>query len=169
VLFNCIVAPGQYGPVFVAVAEQVGVTQAGSPAARTVTVEVAVPEPQEPVPVTVYVVVAAGVAVTVAPLVALNPVAGAQLYVFPPVAVSVALWPGQIVSELTDIGVKVVQLMVAVPKKLSGTAVEAELKFDKQIKYFWPQFTFSSGSKLPVSPPVGSGEATPVKPSQGKL
>ena len=101
--------------------------QAGSPAARTVTVEVAVPEPQEPVPVTVYVVVAEGVAVTVAPLVALNPVAGDQLYVFPPVAVSVALWLGQIVAELTDIGVKVEQLIVAVPKKLSGNEVLWEL------------------------------------------
>ena len=45
----------------------------------TVTVTVAVPtHPLTEVPVTVYVVVAAGVAVTEAPVVALNPPAGAH-------------------------------------------------------------------------------------------
>jgi len=43
----------------------------------TVTVEVLV-QPFEPVPVIVYVVVEAGLAVTLAPVVALNPVAGDQ-------------------------------------------------------------------------------------------
>jgi hypothetical protein len=122
-----MVAPGQYGPVLLAVAEQVGVLQAGSPAANTVTVEVAVPEPHVPLPVTVYVVVVAGVAVTVAPVVALKPVAGDQLYVKPPEAVSVALWPGHMVAEFTVIGVKVEQLIVAVPKKLRGKEVLCEL------------------------------------------
>jgi hypothetical protein len=45
------------------------------------------------VPVTVYVVVAAGLAVTVAPVVADSPVAGDQLYVVAPVAVSVVPAP----------------------------------------------------------------------------
>jgi len=69
------------------------------------------------------VVVVDGLAVTVAPDVALNPVEGVQVYVFPPLAVSVALCPGQIVAEFTVIGVKVEQLIVAVPKKFSGNAV----------------------------------------------
>ena len=42
---------------------------------------------------------------------------------FPPVAVSVAELPGQIVALFTVIGVKVEQLTVAVPKKLSGNDV----------------------------------------------
>jgi hypothetical protein len=44
----------------------------------TVTVEVPVPSQPLSVPVTVYVVVLAGLAVTVAPVVALNPVDGVQ-------------------------------------------------------------------------------------------
>jgi len=49
------------------------------------------------------VVVAVGVAVTEAPVVALRPDAGVQLYVVPPEAVNVALVPEQILEELTEI------------------------------------------------------------------
>ena len=59
-------------------------------AAFTVTVAFEEVVPQEPTPVTVYVVVVVGVAVTDAPVVALKPVAGVHVYVFAPVAVSVA-------------------------------------------------------------------------------
>jgi hypothetical protein len=55
--------------------------------ALTVIVTVAVPVHVPLLPVTVYVVVVAGLAVTVAPTVALKPVAGAQLYVAAPLAV----------------------------------------------------------------------------------
>ena len=48
------------------------------------------------VPVTVYVVVIVGVAVTVAPVVALNAVAGLQVYVVAPLAVSPVEDPLQI-------------------------------------------------------------------------
>ena len=48
----------------------------GVKAGFTVTVLVALPEPHGPVPFTVYVVEAEGVATTVAPAVALKPVAG---------------------------------------------------------------------------------------------
>ena len=43
------------------------------------------------VPVTVYVVVEVGLAVTVEPVVELSPVAGDQMYVTAPLAVSVAV------------------------------------------------------------------------------
>ena len=59
-------------------------------AAFTVTVAFAEVVPHEPTPVTVYVVVVAGDAITLTPVVALNPVAGDHVYVFAPVAVSVA-------------------------------------------------------------------------------
>jgi hypothetical protein len=55
-----------------------------------VTVAFAEVVPHDPTPVTVYVVVVVGVAVTEAPVVALKPVAGVHVYVFAPVAVSVA-------------------------------------------------------------------------------
>lgn len=55
------------------------------------------------VPVIVYVVVAVGFAVTVAPVVALNPVAGDHEYVLAPEAVSVAELPAQIVALFTEI------------------------------------------------------------------
>ena len=45
------------------------------------------------VPITVYVVATVGLAVKVAPVVALNPVPGDQVYVFAPVAVKVVLLP----------------------------------------------------------------------------
>jgi hypothetical protein len=73
------------------------------------------------------VVVVAGEAVTEAPVVALNPVAGDHVYVFPPVAVRVADCPGQMVAEFTVIGVKVLQLIDAVPKKFRGNEVVCEL------------------------------------------
>ena len=62
-----------------------------------------------------------------APVVALNPAEGVQVYEVPPVAVSVAEAPKQMVGELTVMGVKEPQLMVAVPMKLSGSAVVCEL------------------------------------------
>jgi len=49
--------------------------------------------PVPAVPVTVYVVVVVGVAVTVAPVVEDKPVAGLQLYVVAPLAVSETLLP----------------------------------------------------------------------------
>ena len=51
------------------------------------------------VPVTVYVVNATGLAVTVAPVVADNPVAGVQLYIDAPLAVSDMPLPLQMVAE----------------------------------------------------------------------
>lgn len=69
----------------------------------------------------------AGDAVTLAPVVALNPVDGDHEYVLPPVAVKVADAPGQIVAEFTVMGVKVEQLIVAVPKKFKGNEVVCEL------------------------------------------
>jgi hypothetical protein len=47
------------------------------------------------VPVTVYVVVDDGVEITTDPETSLSPVAGAQVYVVPPVAVNVVDPPGQ--------------------------------------------------------------------------
>ena len=54
-------------------------------------------QPSALVPTTVYVVDAAGFAVTLAPVDALRPVEGFQVYVVAPVAVSVPLVPAQIV------------------------------------------------------------------------
>jgi hypothetical protein len=56
----------------------------------TVTVTCAVAVQPSASPVTVYVVVEAGVAVTVEPVVELNPVEGLHVYVFAPLALSVA-------------------------------------------------------------------------------
>jgi len=67
----------------------------------TVKTEVLLPEHPLVVPVTVYVVELPGFAVTVDPVVALNPVEGVQLYVVPPEAVSVVEVPEQMVAELT--------------------------------------------------------------------
>ena len=70
--------------------------------AFTVTVEVAVlVQVFKSVPVIVYTVVVAGLAVTLAPVVALNPVAGDHTYVFAPPALSVVEPPVQIAGELT--------------------------------------------------------------------
>jgi hypothetical protein len=63
----------------------------------TVTVVVLV-HPAPLVPVIVYVVVTVGEAETVAPVVALNPVAGAQAYVLAPLAVMLTELPLQIVG-----------------------------------------------------------------------
>jgi hypothetical protein len=64
----------------------------------TVTTTVAVfTQPEAAVPVTVYVVVPAGFAETVAPVVALRPVAGLHEYVFAPEAVTEPAIPAQIV------------------------------------------------------------------------
>jgi hypothetical protein len=57
---------------------------------------------------------------------------------------SVADAPRHIVGELTVIGVKVLQLIVAVPIKLRGKAVVCELKLERQIKKRCPHVTFSS-------------------------
>ena len=66
----------------------------------TVTVTVAVfVHPFASVPVTVYVVVVVGLAVTVAAVVDDKPVAGLQLYVVAPFAVSDVLLPSQIVAD----------------------------------------------------------------------
>jgi hypothetical protein len=61
----------------------------------TVTTTVSVPVQPPVVPVTIYVVVDDGLALTVAPVVALNPEAGDQLYVVAPLAVREILPPGQ--------------------------------------------------------------------------
>ena len=68
----------------------------------TVTVTVAVLLHPAVVPVTVYVVVAPGLAVTVAPVVADSPVAGDQLYVVAPVAVSVVAAPPAQIATFGD-------------------------------------------------------------------
>ena len=64
----------------------------------TVIVVVAVPVQPELVPATVYVMVMVGFAVTVEPVVALNPAAGAQEYVVAPPAVNSCESPSQIVA-----------------------------------------------------------------------
>jgi hypothetical protein len=67
--------------------------------------------------------VTVGLAITVAPDVVFKPVAGDQVYVFPPLAVKVVDCPAQIVAEFAVIGVNVEQLIVAVPKKFNGNEV----------------------------------------------
>lgn len=57
-------------------------------------------QPAAEAPVIVYTVVDAGLAVTAEPVVVLNPVAGDQVYVLAPLAVSPAEAPAQIVAEL---------------------------------------------------------------------
>jgi len=71
----------------------------------------------------VYVVVVAGLAVTVAPVVALSPVAGDQLYIAAPLAVKGVLVPVQIVTEgqeITGVGftVKVAVVVFTHPTAL---------------------------------------------------
>ena len=66
--------------------------------AETVTNTVTLVTQAPTVPVTVYKVVVAGLAVTVAPVVALKPDAGLQLYVVAPLAVSTTLLPAHIVG-----------------------------------------------------------------------
>jgi hypothetical protein len=69
----------------------------------TVIIAVAVfVHPFPSVPVTVYVVVVVGFAVTVAPVVADKPVAGLQVYVVAPLAVSNVLLPLQIVAVVGE-------------------------------------------------------------------
>jgi len=65
----------------------------------TVTVTFAVLLQPNEEPVNVYVVVRVGVAVTLAPVVADKPVAGDQLYVVPPLPVSVVEVPAQIATS----------------------------------------------------------------------
>jgi hypothetical protein len=62
-----MVLPAQYGPVFDEVAVGTGLT---------VTTAFALAEQPDVVPVTVYVVVTVGFAITLVPVVALNPVEG---------------------------------------------------------------------------------------------
>ena len=70
------------------------ITATGGAQGLTVTVTVTVAEqPFTSVTVIVYVDVAAGLAVTVAPDVALSPVAGLQAYIVPPVTVMLILPP----------------------------------------------------------------------------
>lgn len=67
----------------------------------TVTVVVLTAVQVPAVPVIVYTVVDVGLATTLDPLVALNPVAGLQTYVAAPLAVSVVEFPVQMVAEGT--------------------------------------------------------------------
>ena len=67
----------------------------------TVTKEVTEAVQVPVVPTIVYVVVTVGLAVTLAPVVALNPVEGDQLYVVAPAEVKVVEAPLQIVGEFT--------------------------------------------------------------------
>lgn len=71
----------------------------------------------------------AGLAVTVGPVVELNPVAGDHEYEVAPVAlaVSVADCPAHMVALLTVVGETMTQLTVAVPKKFNGRVVLNEL------------------------------------------
>jgi hypothetical protein len=86
----------------------------------TVTVDVAVPEHDPVVPVTVYVVVVEGVDVTLAPVPLDKVEVGVHVYEVAPVAVNVALWPSQIVGELTfTTGLAfTVTVLVALPEQL---------------------------------------------------
>jgi hypothetical protein len=80
------------------IVDEAGVTvTVGSGVTVTVTVWLALHEPL--VPVTVYVLVDAGLAVTVAPVVALKPVPGAHVYDVAPLAVRLVLLPAQIVAD----------------------------------------------------------------------
>jgi hypothetical protein len=86
----------------------------------TVTVTVAVfVHPLTPVPVTVYVVVTVGLAVGLAQVVQLSPVAGDHAYVFAPLAVRATLCPTQIAGAagvtLTVGSGSTVTVTVAVP------------------------------------------------------
>jgi hypothetical protein len=93
-------------------------TTAGTGFTITVTV-VKLVQPAAVVPVMVYVVVAVGVAVTVAPLVALNPVAGVHAYVLAPLAVRLVEAPAQMagaagVTEMVGTGF-MITVTVVVP------------------------------------------------------
>ena len=63
---------------------------------------VAVEHPERLVPVTVYEVVTPGAAETVAPVLALNPVEGVQVYVLAPEAVSNVLLPGHMIDDAAE-------------------------------------------------------------------
>jgi hypothetical protein len=68
----------------------VAVTEISDGTSFTVSADVAVPvQPLAAVPVTVYVVFDVGLAITVLPVVVFNPVAGDQLYVEAPLAITV--------------------------------------------------------------------------------
>jgi hypothetical protein len=78
------------------------------------------------VPVTVYEVVDVGLAVTVLPVPALNPVVGVQVYVSAPDAVNVAEDPEQIVAPLTvttGFGFTVMVNVIGVPLQPLATGV----------------------------------------------
>jgi len=82
----------------------------------TVTVTVCVDVHPPPLsPVTVYVVVTAGLASTDEPVVALRPVDGLQVYVVPPLAISVTVPPGHMVGAFgatVTVGVGVMVIVV---------------------------------------------------------
>ena len=63
-------------------------------------------QPEELVPVTMYVTVLPGLAVTLAPVVALNPVAGDHAYVLAPETFRVVVFPAQMVfvPEIVSVG-----------------------------------------------------------------
>ncbi len=88
---NVAVAPAQIAALFTVTVKL----------ETTVTVEVFVELQLPVVPVIVYIVVLGGLALTLEPVVALNPVPGLQLYVVAPLAVSVVGDPEQMVDELT--------------------------------------------------------------------
>lgn len=96
-----VVAPLATRPVFEPeqIAEEGGVTiTTGAAPTVTITVLLLVQVPFEPI--TVYVVVTVGVAVTVAPVLALKPAAGDQEYVTAPLAVKLVGLPEQTEAEV---------------------------------------------------------------------
>ena len=94
----------------------------------TVTVDVAVAEQVPAVPVTVYTAVVVGVAVTVAPVVALKSAGfcAVQVYELAPLTVNVVVWPAQMVSLFTVRTGLVVVLTLAVAVVVHEFASETE-------------------------------------------
>jgi hypothetical protein len=89
-----------------------------------------------------------------------------QRYEVAPEAIKLALWPWQMLAELTCKPLTVEQDIPAVPKKLIGITVFKAFQLDKHIINFWPHETCIVGSKSPWFAPIGSVDAIPVNPWQ---
>jgi hypothetical protein len=118
----------------------------------TVTVTVTEPVQGPFTAVTVYVVVPPGLAVTVAPVVADNPVEGAQLYVAPPLAVSAVPDPPTHIDVLPDmpgtrLGVTDIENVCTGPTQLLAVGVTVNTPVAVTDPVFVP---VNKGIKLPL-------------------